>query len=329
MNYTGLGTTGVKVSRLAIGTATLGVRPLAEDADAFIGRALDLGINIFDCSNSYGHQARFDREGAPPAAEREPAEVILGRALGSHRNDVVLCSKVMEPVGPGVNDRGLSRKHINQQIEQTLRRFNTDYIDVYYAHHPDPTTPIEQTVRAFDDLVHQGKIRYWALSTFMGWQQMEALWTADRLGLNPPAVHQITYNLANRAVERDIIPVSIKYGMGTSVFSPLGGGLLAGLEVLERSVQGGARWGGRGFTEEQIGLARQLDEVATKSGYKPAHLALNWLLSRPGVSCAIIGPENIAELEENVEGSTLEIPAEVMEMVDEIGRPPPVFGRPM
>jgi aryl-alcohol dehydrogenase-like predicted oxidoreductase len=329
VNYINFGSTGVKVSRLAIGTATFGVRPLAENVNEFVGRTLDLGINLFDCSNSYGHQPRFDREGAPPADQREPSEILLGRALGSHRHDVVLCTKVMEPVGPGVNDRGLSRKHINQQLEQSLRRFGTDYIDVYYAHHPDPTTPIEQTVRTFDDLIHQGKIRYWALSTFMGWQQMEALWTADRLGLNPPAAHQVTYNLANRAVERDIVPVSLKYGMGMTVFSPLAGGLLAGLEVLERPVTGGARWGGRGFTEEQIILARQLDTVAKKYGYPSAQLALGWLLARPGVSSAIIGPENIHELEVNIEAGSLELPAEVMEAVDEIGRPPPVFGRPM
>jgi 1-deoxyxylulose-5-phosphate synthase len=166
MRYGTLGNTGVKVSCIGLGTATFGVAPFEGDARRLVGRALDLGINLIDTANSYGNQARFDRAGAPPAEARASAEEIVGRALGARRHDVVLCSKVMEPVGAGPNERGLSRRHIFNQIEASLRRLGTDHLDLYYAHHPDPATPIEQTLRAFDDLVHQGKIRYATLSTY-------------------------------------------------------------------------------------------------------------------------------------------------------------------
>ena len=166
MRYSTLGSTGIKVSCIGLGTATFGVAPFESDAGRLVGRALDLGINLIDTANSYGNQARFDRTGAPPAEARASAEEIVGRALGARRRDVVLCSKVMEPVGAGPNERGLSRRHIFNQVEASLRRLGTDHLDLYYAHHPDPATPIEQTLRAFDDLVHQGKIRYATLSTY-------------------------------------------------------------------------------------------------------------------------------------------------------------------
>ena len=188
MRYSTLGSTGIKVSCIGLGTATFGVAPLADDAERLVGRALDLGINLVDTANSYGNQARFDRAGAPPAAARASAEEIVGRALRARRRDVVLCSKVMEPVGAGPNERGLSRRHIFDQVEASLGRLGTDHLDVYYAHHPDPATPIEQTLRAFDDLVRQGKIRYAALSTYPAWQMTEALWTADRRGFAPPEI---------------------------------------------------------------------------------------------------------------------------------------------
>lgn len=206
MQYQLLGQTGVRVSRLALGTALFGVAPLEADAAGLVRRALDLGVNFFETANSYGNQARFDRPGRPPAEQRRSAEEILGQALAGRRHEVVLATKVMERVGPGVNDGGLSRRHIVQQAEESLRRLRTDYIDLYYAHHPDPATPLEQTLRAFDDLVRQGKVRYAGLSTFPAWQMTEALWTSDRLGLNAPVCNQASYSLATRSAERELVP---------------------------------------------------------------------------------------------------------------------------
>ena len=318
MRYSTLGNTGIKVSCIGLGTATFGVAPLADDAERLLGRALDLGINLVDTANSYGNQARFDRAGAPPAAARASAEEIVGRAIGARRYEVVLCSKVMEPVGAGPNERGLSRRHIFDQIEASLGRLGTDHLDLYYAHHPDPATPIEQTLRAFEDLVRQGKIRYAALSTYPAWLMTEALWTADRCGFAPTVCNQIAYNLAHRAAEQEMLPACRKLGVGVTVFSPLAGGLLAGPAVRQRPVAGGLRWGGSGFSTRQIALAERLEAVAAESGQPPAVLAIGWLVSRPGISAALIGPETIAELEANAAAGAVDLAPDLLERVDAI-----------
>ncbi len=320
MKYTLLGRTGLNVSRLALGTATFGVKPLEADAPALINRALDLGINLFDTSNSYGHQPRFDQAGAPPADQRQPAEVILGNALKGRRHEAIICTKVMEPVHEGPNGRGLSRVHMMQQIEQSLRRLGTDYVDVYYAHHPDPNTPIDQTLRTFDDLIRSGKVRYCALSTYPAWRLVDALWKADKHNLNIPVANQVNYNLVNRSVEAEIVPACLQNGLSLNIFGPLYGGLLAGVSVLDRPVQGSERWARGGFSEREVGIAHELDGLAKESGHPPAHLALSWLFARPAVAAAIIGPENMSELEENCEAVDLEIDDDLMARIDAIGK---------
>lgn len=322
MKYAQLGSTGVRVSKISLGTATFGVSPNPAEAERMVGRALDLGINLFDCANSYGNQARFDRPGLTPAAERASAEEILGKALRGKRQHVVLCSKVMEPVGAGVNERGLSRLHIFDQVENSLRRLGTDHLDVYYAHHPDGNTRIDETLRAFDDLVRQGKIRYYALSTYPAWQLIEALWVCDRLGLHTPVCVQIPYNLALRLPEADVLPACVRYGISATVFSPLAGGVFSGAADQPRPIVGHQRWGGPGFTPRQLELARQLQEVAAKSGHQPAALALAWLLTRPGVCSAIIGPESVTELEVTAAAGDLELSPEVLQAVNLVGEQP-------
>lgn len=329
MRYHPLGRTGVYVSVLALGTAAFGIAPLESDADRLIGRALDLGVNVIDTANSYGNQPRFDRPGAPPAAERASAEEIVGRAIKGRRSEIVLSSKVMEPVGEGVNQRGLSRLHIMQQVELSLRRLGTDHLDMYYAHHPDPDTPIDETMRAFDDLIRQGKIRYCALSTFPAWQAVETLWSAERLGASAPVCIQVPYNLSNRAVESDIIPLCLRHGLSLTVFSPLAGGLFAGPSALNRQFVGGRRWGGQGFNEADLKLAAELDALAKAHGKSHAALALAWLISRPAVASAIIGPESIEELEVNASAADLELSAELLAEIDKINKPPlPPWGLP-
>ncbi len=189
-----LGSTGVNVSRICLGTATFGVAPNERDAERVVHAALDLGINFFDTADVYGHMPTFDRPGAPPASERQPAELILGRALAGRRDEVVVATKSREVVGPGVNDRGLSRRHIIQQVENSLARLGTDYIDLYYAHAPDADTALEQSLSTYDDLVRQGKLRYVVLSNYPAWQVTEALWIADDRRLNAPVCVQVKYN---------------------------------------------------------------------------------------------------------------------------------------
>ena len=322
MKYSPLGRTGVQVSAIALGTATLGVAPLASEVDSLIGRALDLGINVIDTANSYGNQPRFDRPSAPPAAQRASAEELVGQAIKGKRSSVVLTSKVMERVGDDVNQRGLSRRHIMEQVELSLKRLGTDHLDVYYAHHPDRATGLDETVRAFDDLIHQGKIRYCALSTFPAWEVMEALWIADAIGASGPVCVQVPYNLATRAPESELVPLCLRHGLSLTVFSPLAGGLFTGPSVHARDYVGSRRWGGQGFSERELGLAEQLDVVAKASGRSHAVLALGWLLSRPAVASAIIGPESLDELEANVSAADLDLSPELLEAVDQIGRPP-------
>lgn len=324
MQYAPMGRTGVQVSKIALGTATFGVAPQIGDAERIVAAALDFGINYFDCANSYGNQTRFDRPGVPPAAERESAEEILGRALKGRRNEVIISSKVSEPVGEGVNDRGLSRLHIFNQVEQSLKRLGTDHIDLYYAHHPDPRTPIEATMRAYDDLIRQGKIRYAALSTYLGWQVVDAVFASYRIGAQAPVVNQIAYNLQHRYAEREILPACANHGLSVTVFGPLAGGLFAGAVDEGREITGNRRWGGPGFNDQQAALARQLAQVARDSGHTSPELALAWLLANPVVCSAIIGPETLAELQMNAGAADLTLSPEVMAAVDEVGKQPPI-----
>ena len=240
----------MRVSRLALGTAVLGLAPPEDGVDALIGAALDAGINLFDCANTYGSRPSFDREGLPAASERKHAEELLGKALKSRRDEVVLCTKVSEPVGTGPNDGGmiirglggkgggLSRYHIMREVEQSLRRLDTDHIDIYHLHHPDLETAIEETLRATDDLIRQGKVRYVGLSTYNGWQLTQAVMTADHLGLARPILNQVPYSLVNRWPEAEAQPAAVELGLSLTCFSPLAGGALAGAEVMDRQYRG-------------------------------------------------------------------------------------------
>jgi aryl-alcohol dehydrogenase-like predicted oxidoreductase len=299
MEYALLGSTGVKVSRICVGTATFGVAPSARDADRVIHAALDLGINFFDTANVYGILPIFDRPGAPPAAEREPAERILGRALAGRRDDVVIATKSNEVVGPGVNDSGLSRRHIIQQVENSLRRLETDYIDLYYAHKPDPDTPLEQTLAAYDDLVRQGKLRYVALSNHPAWQLTHALWIADDRRLHPPICVQVKYNLIDRAAEPELVPACLQFGLSIVPYSPLHSGLLAGMQVLEREVHGDMRFAGPGFSEAELDVGRTVERLSQDWGLRAHQVSLAWLLSRPAVASAIVGAETVEEITAN------------------------------
>lgn len=322
MKYSLLGNTGMKVSKVILGTALFGVAPLEADADALIGAALDAGINAIDTANAYGNLPHFDRPGVPPAADRSSAEEIIGRALVGRRDQVVLSTKASEPVGPGPNDRGLSRRHLTEQLERSLKRLRTDHVDMFYAHHPDPDTPLEQTIATLNDFVWSGKARSYALSTFPAWQTMQALWTSDKRNLLPPSCLQVRYSMVARQVETEIVPVAREYGLSLVVFSPLAGGLLAGPRSRSRDWAGETRWGGGGFTESQLAAAAQLDELARAWGSTAAELALSWAITRPTVAAAIIGSETPEEIAQSVSAVELadSLDAEQLALLDEIGR---------
>ena len=331
MQYVLLGQTGMKVSKLCLGTGPFGVAPQENEAVELVHAALDRGINFFDTANSYGNFTRHNRPdlpGAPDAAERKSAQEILGKALKGRRDQAVISTKVREQVGPGINDYGLSRRHMMQQVEASLRALQTDYIDVYHMHGPDFETPIEQTMRTFDDLVRQGKIRYFAFSNFSAWQMVRGIEACRRMGLDLPIVHQIGYNLAMRDVERDVVPALEHYGLSLTAYFPLCAGLLAGPEVRQRPVFGITR-----FVEDKsqpvpippahMATAEGLEALAAEWGHTPAQVALAWLVSKPTVAAAITGAETIAELDANLPAADLVLDDAQMAALDALNPPMP------
>lgn len=306
MKYSVLGPTGVRVSRICVGTATFGVAPSAHEADGVVGAALDLGINFFDTADVYGSTPTFDRPGAPPASERESAEEILGRSLAGRRDEVVLATKSGERrFDP---DAGLSRRYIIQQVEQSLRRLRTDRIDLYYAHFPDPNTPLEQTLAVYDDLIRQGKLRYVSLSNYPAWQVTESLWIADdRRLVSAPVAAQVMYSLLDRSAEKELTAACVRFGLSIIPYAPLHGGLLADLSVLDREIAGGKRYGGPGFTASEIAVARKLDRLAREWELEMQQVSLAWLLSRPAVASVIVGAETVEELRANAAAADVEL----------------------
>lgn len=313
MEYVRLGSSGLKVSRISLGCWIFGsanppygkpgkVSP--EDSIRIIDRALGLGINLIDNANRY---------------TGGEAEEILGKAIKGRRSEVVLATKVRGRMGPGPNDEGLSRGHIMHEVENSLRRLGTDYIDLYQAHSVDWETPLEETLRAFDDLVTQGKVRYIGCSNFPAWVLTKSLWISDVNKLTKFVSLQPIYSLVNREIEEEIQPLCVDQGIGMILYSPLGGGVLSG------KYANGVPAGSRGEAEPQLlehrvnpfekGLS-ELDAIAKEVGKTPAQVALNWIIHRPAVSSAIIGASRVEQLEENVSAVGWELPVELADRLD-------------
>ena len=322
MNYSVLGPTGVRVSRVCLGTATFGVAPSARDADGVVGTALELGINFFDTADVYGSTPTFDRPGAPPTTERESSEEILGRALSGCREEVVLATKSGERrFDPAA---GLSRRSIIRQVEQSLRRLRTDHIDLYYAHFPDPNTPLEQTLAAYDDLIRQGKLRYAALSNHPAWQLTEALWiAADRRLVSAPVCAQVKYSLLDRSAETELAAACVRFGRSIVPYAPLHGGLLADLKVLDREIAGDKRYGGAGFTDAEIAVAREIDRLARAWGLALYQVSLAWLLARPAVASVIVGAETVDERRANASAADVALTPEQLDALTALAGAPP------
>ncbi|MBN2004078.1 MAG: aldo/keto reductase [Anaerolineae bacterium] len=318
MNYKILGSTGVKVSSLCFGTMSFGGDADEATSAAMFHRCREVGINFFDCANVY---------------QRGRAEEILGKLIQDCRNEVVITSKVYFPMGDDINARGSTRKHILASIEASLKRLNTDFIDVYFLHHFDDNTPIEETLRAMDDLVRQGKILYPAASNFAAWQIMKALGISERRGWAKFACLQPMYNLVKRQAEVEILPMAQAESLGVIPYSPLGGGLLTGKYGAERRPESGrlmsnpmyrVRYG----AEQVYQVAEDFTHLAQEWGYNPVSLAVAWVGSHPAVTAPIVGARNVQQLEGSL--GALEIPmtpelrAEISALSPE---PPPATDR--
>lgn len=326
MEYSVLGRTGMRVSWICLGTATFGVAPGPQEAARIVDAALDLGVNFVDTADVYGNMPVFDRAGAPPATEREPAETILGRALRGRRDEVVIATKSNGVTGLGVNDRGLSRRHIIRRVEESLRRLETDWIDLYYAHDPDPDTPLEETLQVYDDLIRQGKIRAVGLSNHPAWKLTRALWIADdRRLVSGPMAAEVKYSLLDRAAERELAPACVELGVSIVPYAPLHGGLLADLAVLDRPVSGDQRFGAAGFPPGEVALAREVDRLAREWGLPMQQVALAWLLSRPAVASVIVGPESVEELRADASAADVRLSVEQLDALTALAAEPPAF----
>lgn len=310
-----LGRTGTLVSPLALGTATFGVAPGEREAARVVAAALDAGITLMDTADSYGNQARFDRPGAPAAADRASAEELLGHALSGRRDEAVVCTKVGEQSFPGPNGRGLGRAHVVAAVERSLRRLCTDRIDVLHVHHPDPATGVEEMLATFDGLIRSGKVLHWGLSTFAGWQVAEVLLRADAMGVPRPVVHQVRYSALHRGVEAEVLPACRNFALPVTAFSPLAGGLLADRTGIDAPV-GAQRWKGPGPAASERRRAAAFAGLAAEAGLDRAQLALAWVLSRPGLTSAVVGPESTEQLLALAPAMTLEVPSDLLAAVD-------------
>ncbi len=288
MDYVSLGRSGLKVSPLCLGTMMFGGRTDEADSRTIIGMARDAGLNFVDTADVYN-------EGG--------SEEIVGRAIGDDRDAWVLATKACNPMGKGPNDRGLSRRWLMLACEASLRRLGTDWIDVYYLHKEDPSTPLEETVSALGDLIRQGKIRYFGLSNFRSWRIAEVVRLCERLGVDRPVVLQPYYNLLNRMPEVELLPACGHYGLGVVPYSPLARGILSAKYDPDAPPPPGTRAGAEDkrimeteWRRESLVIAKRLKEHADKLGITPAHFALAWLLNNRLVTSPIVGPRTIEQM---------------------------------
>ena len=308
MEYRRLGGSGLMVSAVALGGNTYGRYCDAAQTAAVLHRALDLGINHVDTSDSYS---------------RGVSEEHVGKALVGRRHEMVIATKVASPMGDGPNDQGLSYRRIIACCEASLRRLGTDYIDLYYMHRPDPRTPLAESLRAFDDLTRQGKVRYIGISNFPAWLACDTHWIAERRGYPQPVVTQNAYNVLNRSIEGELVPFCRAHNVGVIPYSPLAGGMLTGKYRRGQAVQPGVRAYDnpnmqRQLSDANLALVERLEGFAGDHGHGVGELALAWLLAHPEVSSVIAGVTKPEQVEENAKAADWKLSAEDVKAIDEI-----------
>ncbi|HEY6430767.1 MAG TPA: aldo/keto reductase [Acetobacteraceae bacterium] len=320
MEYRRVGRSGLKVSEICLGTMTFGNGTDQQEAERILSLSLDAGVNFVDTANTYSDGA---------------SETMLGELLGARRHEIVLATKVFNPTGTGPNDAGMSRRHIMQAVEASLRRLRTDYLDLYYIHHVDIQTPLDEMLRAFDDLTTAGKIRYAACSNYEAWRLMEALWISDTQHLARFICYQPQYSLVVRDIEEEIVPVCELKGLGVVVWSPLGGGFLTGKYQPGETTRAGARsaegWGFpiRFFAANRDDILATLLQVAEQVGRSPAQVALRWVLDQGFITSAIVGARSTTQLRDTLRAGGWRLPADALAQLDAVSAPPRRYPRSM
>jgi aryl-alcohol dehydrogenase-like predicted oxidoreductase len=274
---------------------------------------MDAGVMFFDTADGYGGGE---------------AETMLGRALGIRRREAIIATKVFNPMGPGPNDSGMSRIHIMQGVEDSLRRLGTDYVDLYYIHHVDVQTPLEEMLRAFDDLVRQGKVRYTACSNYEAWRLMDALWISESKGLARFEAYQPQYSLVVRDIEEELVPACAAKGLGMVVWSPLAGGYLSGKYQPGQQTSAGSRSAERWAFPSQFfhvnheTILTELLAVAREIERSPAQVAVRWVLDQPMVASAIVGARTSDQLGDTLGAIGWQLPAEARKRLDDVSALP-------
>ncbi len=318
MQYRKLGKYGVKVSEISLGSwLTYGSAYGEDRTEACVKKAYDLGINHFDTADIYGAGQTY-----PGAAEE-----VLGKLLQNfQRSSYVLATKTFFPVGDGPNDKGLSRKHIMEQCHASLKRLNTDYVDIFYCHRFDPETPIEETMRALDDLIRQGKILYAGVSEWSGVNIADGVAATKAMNLHPITINQPVYNMFNRYIEKEVMPICEREGMGLAVFSPLAQGVLTGKykkgqeipkdsRAADDKISNFVKWM---LNDDTLDKVEQLQVVASDHGLSIAQLALAWILAHKAISSVIIGASKPEQIEENVKAVGVHLSPDTMDDIEDI-----------
>jgi len=315
-----VGASGLRVSSLCLGTMTFAHGADYREAKAMVDMSLDRGITFFDTADSY--------------AEGQ-AEEYLGKALGERRSEAVIATKFTNAMGPGPNDAGASRIHIMQAAEASLRRLNTDVIDLYYVHHIDDRTPLEETLRALDDLVRQGKVRYVGVSNFHAWRVVDASWVSKTQLLEHPIAYQGCYSLVIRDLEDEVFRVCRDKGLGIVNYGAVASGYLTGkyrpgerVVAGTRSEEGWAFFGSM-FGPQADDVLSALVDAAASLGSTPGRLAIAWSNRRPGIAATLVGARNTEQLADNLGASDLEVPDEVIRRLEELSRPHPRYPEAM
>ena len=318
-----LGRTGLKVTEICMGTMTFGNQAPEEIAHAILDRALEAGVSFIDTADIY------PVPGSVKTAGR--TEEVVGRWLKDKRHRIVLATKCAARVGPGPNDEGSSRQHILDAIDASLRRLQTDYVDLYQIHWPDTDTPLEETVRALDDLVRWGKVRYIGCSNFEAWRLCKALWISDRLRLSRFESVQPPYSLLARGIERELLPLCAAEGVGTITYSPLAGGLLTGKYRRDQPPPEGTRFAldyptgplyrERYWHERLFDAVERVEEIAQACGVTSVQLSIAWLLHRPAVTSVILGATRLEHMEEALKALDAKLDSATIEALDAVAPP--------
>ncbi len=327
MEYRQLGNSGLRVPVLSFGTATFGGAndffkawgsTEVREATRLVNQCLDAGVNLFDTSNVYSHGM---------------AEEIFGKAISGLRNKILISTKATFPMSEEVNDYGSSRLNLIKSCEDSLRRLGTEHIDIYHMHGFDANTPVEETLKALDNLVTSGKVRYIACSNFSGWHLMKSLSVSERYGWAKYVAHQAYYSLVNRDFEWELMPLAVDQKIGTIVWSPLSSGLLSGkyrrnqpIPKDARVAQGGSPVPGEAVDNERLyKIVDRLDVIAFETGKTVAQVSLNWLLQRPTVSNIIIGARNEEQLKQNLDAVGWNLTIDQVKSLDEVSEVYPVY----